>query len=67
MQESIVTTLYDKGCGRKVTSLSHLADPGSVPGSVSFLVEVFSGVTSQLLRQILGNLGHIRPLYDHHL
>ena len=47
---------------------SHAAGPGSIPGHVSLLIEVFRGFPSTV-RQMSGNLGHIRlPLsYGHHI
>ena len=42
------------------TVASHAVCPGSIPGRVSFLVEVFLGLSSTV-RQMSGNLGHIRP------
>ena len=48
---------------------SHVAGPGSIPCRVNFLVEVsFRGFPSTV-RQMSGNLGHIRPRlsYGHHI
>ena len=47
---------------------SHAAGPGSIPGRISFLVEVFFLGISSSVRQI-GNLSHIhtRSSYGHHM
>ena len=37
------------------------AGPGSIPGHVNFLVQVYSGGFSSNVRQMSGNLGHIHP------
>ena len=57
-------TLWSRGN----INASHTAGPGSIPGRVNILSEVFPGF--YLNRKTMsGNLGHIRPRlsYDHHI
>ena len=53
---------------RGVFVTSHAARPGSIPGPINFLVEVFQGFPSTV-RQMSENLVHFRSWlsYRHHI